>query len=102
MARIYDEELAPQESVRLPAIRSGARSARHLYTAWVDPGRRDRVLSAMQAQGVGVAVNYRAVHLLSYYVETFGFERGAFPNAELLHLGIGDLRANRTTAYRSP
>jgi UDP-4-amino-4-deoxy-L-arabinose-oxoglutarate aminotransferase len=29
-----------------------------------------------------VAVNYRAVHLLTYYRERFGFEPGMFPNAE--------------------
>jgi UDP-4-amino-4-deoxy-L-arabinose-oxoglutarate aminotransferase len=31
---------------------------------------------------VGVAVNYRAVHLTSYYAERFGYTRGMFPNAE--------------------
>ena len=33
-------------------------------------------------RGVGVAVNYRAVHLTTYYAERFGFTRGMFPNAE--------------------
>ena len=43
---------------------------------------RDRTLSELQARGVGVAVNYRAIHLLTYYRERFGFERGALPVAE--------------------
>jgi UDP-4-amino-4-deoxy-L-arabinose-oxoglutarate aminotransferase len=29
-----------------------------------------------------VVVNYRAIHLLTYFRETFGFRVGAFPNAE--------------------
>ena len=29
-----------------------------------------------------MAVNYRAVHLMTYYAERFGFRRGMFPNAE--------------------
>jgi dTDP-4-amino-4,6-dideoxygalactose transaminase len=40
------------------------------------------VLAELQARGIGVAVNYRAVHLLKYYRETFGFTRGMFPEAE--------------------
>ncbi len=34
------------------------------------------------ATSIGVAVNYRAVHLTKYYRERFGFRRGMFPNAE--------------------
>ena len=36
----------------------------------------------MQERGIGVAVNYRAVHLLKYYQDRFGFTRGMFPEAE--------------------
>ena len=62
--------------------RSGANSAHHLYTVWVPPARRDEVLHRLQQSGIGVAVNYRAVHLLTYYRERFGYERGTFPVAE--------------------
>jgi dTDP-4-amino-4,6-dideoxygalactose transaminase len=50
----------------------------------VDPSRRDEILGRLQEAGIGVAVNFRAIHLLTYYQQTFGFERGAFPNAELI------------------
>ncbi len=60
----------------------GARSARHLFTMWVPPDVRDRTLHQLQEQGIGVAVNYRAIHLLSYYAQEFGLPRGSFPNAE--------------------
>jgi UDP-4-amino-4-deoxy-L-arabinose-oxoglutarate aminotransferase len=62
--------------------RAGCRHAHHLYTIWVPPDRRDAVLHGLQQAGIGVAVNFRAVHLLTYYREQFGFDRGAFPNAE--------------------
>jgi len=62
------------------------KSAHHLYTIWVDPARRDQILHDLQERGVGVAVNFRAIHLLSYFSETFGFKRGDFPRAE----AIGD------------
>ncbi len=31
-----------------------------------------------------MAVNYRPVHLLTYYRETFGFREGMFPQTELV------------------
>jgi len=43
---------------------------------------RDEVLSGLQTRGIGVAVNYRAVHLLTYYREKLGYREGMFPNAE--------------------
>jgi UDP-4-amino-4-deoxy-L-arabinose-oxoglutarate aminotransferase len=42
---------------------------------------RDRVLDGLGERGIGAAVNYRAVHTLKYYVETFGHASDAFPVA---------------------
>ncbi len=47
---------------------------------WVD--ERDNVLAALQGRNIGVVVNYRAIHLLSYFREEFDFRRGQFPIAE--------------------
>jgi dTDP-4-amino-4,6-dideoxygalactose transaminase len=68
--------------VSFPVVPAGATSARHLFTIWVDPAKRDTVLAGIQSCGVGVAVNYRAVHLTKFYRERFGFRRGDFPIAE--------------------
>jgi UDP-4-amino-4-deoxy-L-arabinose-oxoglutarate aminotransferase len=65
-----------------PRVIPGVKSARHLFTAWVPPQVRDEVLSGLQTRGIGVAVNYRAVHLLTYYREKLGYREGMFPNAE--------------------
>jgi dTDP-4-amino-4,6-dideoxygalactose transaminase len=81
-ARRYEAAFRGVDGVSHPIVPAGARSARHLFTIWVAPERRDHVLAELQARGVGVAVNYRAVHLLKYYRERFGFERGQFPHAE--------------------
>ncbi len=78
----YEAAFRGVEGIGFPAVVDGARSARHLFTIWVAPERRDQVLADLQARGIGVAVNYRAVHLLKYYRETFGFSRGMFPEAE--------------------
>jgi dTDP-4-amino-4,6-dideoxygalactose transaminase len=61
---------------------SGSVHARHISTIRVAPSVRDGMLLALQEAEIGVAVNFRAIHLLSYYRETFGYEPGAYPIAE--------------------
>ncbi len=80
IARRYEAAFTPLAGVDFPRVPPGAVSARHLFTIWVD--RRDEFLARLQQRGIGVAVNYRAVHLLSYYRRRFGFRPGAFPVAE--------------------
>jgi dTDP-4-amino-4,6-dideoxygalactose transaminase len=57
------------------------RSGHHLFTVLVPRGRRDAVLDGLGERGVGCAVNYRAVHTLTYYREKFGYAPSAFPVA---------------------
>ena len=82
ISRRYEEAFRAMPGVSFPRVPAGAVSARHLFTIWVDPARRDAILAAIQARGVGVTVNYRPVHLMKYYVERFGFSRGMYPVAE--------------------
>jgi dTDP-4-amino-4,6-dideoxygalactose transaminase len=56
------------------------KSGRHLFTIWVE--NRDEVLGKLQDAGIGVAVNYRAIHLLSYYRKRYGYKEGKFTVAE--------------------
>ena len=82
ISRRYEEAFAKSPGVSFPRVIEGTKSARHLFTIWVDPSRRDAVLAGLQAEGIGVAVNYRSVHLLTYYRERFGYRRGMYPYAE--------------------
>jgi dTDP-4-amino-4,6-dideoxygalactose transaminase len=82
IARRYEAAFAGMPGIGFPIVRPGATSARHLFTIWTPPQRRDEFLAQLQERGIGVAVNYRAVHLLSFYREQFGFTPGGFPNAE--------------------
>jgi UDP-4-amino-4-deoxy-L-arabinose-oxoglutarate aminotransferase len=82
IAARYEQAFAGIRTIDFPRVPSGARSARHLFTIWVPAARRDQALAQLQDLGIGVAVNYRAVHLLQYYRERFEFEPGAFPVAE--------------------
>lgn len=82
ICRRYEDAFRATPGVSFPVVPAGAVSARHLFTIWVEPAWRDGILAAIQAKGVGVAVNYRAVHLMKYYALRFGFRRGMFPVAE--------------------
>ena len=82
VAARYERLLAGLPGLRWPATVPGTRHGRHLFPVWIDGGRRDRVLTALQEKQIGVVVNYRAIHLLTYFRETYKFSAGAFPNAE--------------------
>jgi dTDP-4-amino-4,6-dideoxygalactose transaminase len=58
------------------------KSGHHLFTVLL-PRKiaRDAVLAKMQEEGIGVAVNYRAVHTLTFFKEQFGYRPEDFPNA---------------------
>jgi dTDP-4-amino-4,6-dideoxygalactose transaminase len=43
---------------------------------------RDTIMRAIEAENIGIGVHYRSVHLHPYYMDTFGFRRGMFPNTE--------------------
>ncbi|MBP7125835.1 DegT/DnrJ/EryC1/StrS family aminotransferase [Myxococcota bacterium] len=82
LARRYDRLLRGIPGVRIPPIQPGVVHARHLYTIQVPPDRRDEVLEGLQARGIGVAVNFRPVHLLSWWRRRLGLPEGALPRAE--------------------
>lgn len=82
ICRMYEDAFSGNPHIFLPLVLPGSRSARHVFTIQVHPEKRDEVLLRLQERGVGVAVNFRAVHLLTYYRETYGYERGSFPIAE--------------------
>jgi dTDP-4-amino-4,6-dideoxygalactose transaminase len=83
IAKRYEEAFSAMAGVGFPKVPEGAVSGRHLFTIWVD--QRDQFIQGLQDRGIGVAVNYRAVHLLSYYRQRFGFQPGTFSKAE--HIG---------------
>lgn len=80
--RTYEEALAGIKDLKLLKTVENSKHARHLFTVLVNPNRRDSILHELQNRGIGVAVNYRPIHLLKYYRETFGYKEGYFLVAE--------------------
>jgi len=82
IAQTYAAAFADVDGIDSPTVAADATSGRHLFTIWVPAGERDRYLTELSQRGIGVAVNYRAIHLLSYYQQRLGLPRGSFPIAE--------------------
>jgi UDP-4-amino-4-deoxy-L-arabinose-oxoglutarate aminotransferase len=73
-------EALPQ--IEGPKIPYDSKSAHHLFTIWVEKSKRDKMIRMFGDKQVGVAVNYRAIHLLTYLRQKYGFRREDFPVAE--------------------
>jgi len=82
ICNMYEEAFCQVEELDFPKIIPNSKSARHLFTIWVNPERRDEIIWKLQEKGIGVAVNFRPVHLMKYYRNNFGFQSGMFPIAE--------------------
>lgn len=80
----YEEAFSEMKNLKLLTNLPNTKHARHLFTILVSENKRDAMLHFLQTRGIGVAVNYRPIHLLSYYRKRFGFEDGAFPIAEYI------------------
>lgn len=82
ICQMYEEAFKGNPEVACLRILPDSKSARHMFTILVSPQKRDRILWRLQEKGVGVAVHYRAIHLLTYYRQTYRYKRGLFPIAE--------------------
>jgi dTDP-4-amino-4,6-dideoxygalactose transaminase len=86
LAEYYERRLGDIRNLSWPATLPDVVHAWHLFSVWIGEGNRDRVIQQLQNEGISVMVNYRAIHLLTYFRDTFGFRKGDFPVAE----SIGD------------
>jgi len=82
LAAIYEEELRKVPGVTLFQVPDRTTHARHLFPIRVPAHLRDRVVAGLAANGIGTVVNYRAIHLLTYFAQSLGHARGDFPEAE--------------------
>jgi dTDP-4-amino-4,6-dideoxygalactose transaminase len=82
VARRYQALLAEVPGLTWPQTLPGVKHAHHLFPVWIVNGRRDEVIVGLHERGIPTVVNYRAIHLLSYFRERFGLKPGAFPMAE--------------------
>ncbi|MDF5751401.1 DegT/DnrJ/EryC1/StrS family aminotransferase [Spongiactinospora sp. TRM90649] len=81
LAARYDAALAAADGLSLPARRTYADPAWHLYPVRIHGGRRREVYDRMRAAGIGVQVNYIPAYWHPVF-EDLGYRRGMCPDAE--------------------
>lgn len=81
IVKIYEQEFA-SAGIEFPTTQVGVTHANYLFTIWVNPKKRDEYIHKLQRLGIGVAINFRPIHLMAYYRKKYGFTKGDFPNAE--------------------
>lgn len=82
----YDEAFKDMDSItrigRIPDIKH----AEHLFVIMIKTDMlnvsRDKILTALQKENIGVSVHFQALHLHPYYRQQFGFNEGSFPVTE--------------------
>jgi dTDP-4-amino-4,6-dideoxygalactose transaminase len=87
LAERYTRAFARMHGIRLPSSRPDSVHARHLYTVWCEGLPRDELITHLHHEGIGAVVNYRPIHLMSYFVRRYGYHRGDFPVAERIGEG---------------
>lgn len=79
-ARRYDELLRGNERIRLPKTMLGNEHLWHLYVVRVS--RRDEVMKALHARGIGAGIHYPTPLHLQGAFKGLGHSAGAFPVTE--------------------
>lgn len=70
-------------AIRLAHCRPEAVSAFHLLPIHVRPAARDRMIVALNEVGIGVTVNFRSIHRLSFYQKKYAIPDSALPVGSL-------------------
>ena len=82
LAERYDRGFAGMIGIVVPRSRPNIVHARHVYTVWCGGCERDTLLTHLHGERIGAVVNYRPIHLMTYFRDRFGYRPGAFPAAE--------------------
>ena len=69
------------ENPQIELVPRVGRSTHHLFPVLVPREKRELVLARLSERGIGLAVNYRAIHTLTYYRERFAIPESALPVA---------------------
>ncbi|MDH7515015.1 MAG: DegT/DnrJ/EryC1/StrS family aminotransferase [Bacteroidota bacterium] len=85
IAERYDRFFADLEEIETPPRSDDVVDAHHLYVIKLRPAAmaidRARFIEEMRARGVVCSVHWRPLHMHPYYVETYGYAPGDYPQA---------------------
>ncbi len=87
--QIYQEAFGELPQIITPKDITPGCHAWHLYYILIKPEllkiNRDSFIEALGKEGIGTSVHFIPIHLHPYYRDTYGFQKGDFPNAEWVY-----------------
>jgi dTDP-4-amino-4,6-dideoxygalactose transaminase len=87
-AHYYTKKLANLNGIILPFSANKRTHVYHLYAIRVVEKEfglsRDQLYARLSTKGIGLAVHYTPLHLLSYYAKVLGSQKGDYPVAETI------------------
>ncbi|MDI6591495.1 MAG: DegT/DnrJ/EryC1/StrS family aminotransferase [Patescibacteria group bacterium] len=79
----YEKAFKNIPEISFPRTLAKVKHARHLFTIWVDPSKRDKIRERLQKKRIPTTINYfPPIHLMTFYQKKYGYKPGAFPKAE--------------------
>jgi UDP-4-amino-4-deoxy-L-arabinose-oxoglutarate aminotransferase len=83
-ANVIVVDLARNYGQHKAMMTEGCIHAHHVFPVFIQGLPRDAAIAELGRRGVEAVVNYRPVHLTTYFRERFGHRQGDFPVAERL------------------
>ncbi len=80
IAAKYERAFMEMPKVRTQKTFPETLTSRHLFPILVD--NRNELVKHLQSKGIGCAIHYKPVHLMTWYRENFVYKEGDFPIAE--------------------
>ncbi len=84
-AKVYNDLFSAIPQLITPYERNDVMHPYHIYPLVLDGVDRNGLIEFLKANNVGTSVHFIPLHLHPFYMRTFGFARGAFPNAEWVY-----------------
>lgn len=78
ICRKYEIAFENAPGVNILKVPPSVITSRHLFIIKVNPMFRNQIIKEIQDHNVGVTINYRAVHTMSYYKEKFEYKPEMF------------------------
>lgn len=88
-ARMYTDEFMTIDEIRTPYIDPNGEHSWNLYSVLLDISKlsisRDAFIEELKKFSIGASVYFLPLHMHPYYRDTYGFQKGQFPNAEWVY-----------------
>jgi len=82
VAAKYLAGLSCIDGIRLPSTPAECVHSWHLFTIWSQKIPRDDLVLLLRENGIESVVNYRPIHLMTWFREAYEFQPGDYPIAE--------------------